>query len=96
MPINTDRTRLPDKSDLTWLFFKTSGRVSRAAYVLGVLLVTIIQAFPLYHFKLVPEGTPESEMWWFISAIVYHGLALATSVLAGSGCTTSTSRALPR
>ena len=57
MPINTDRTRLPDSSNLTWLFFKTSGRVSRAAYFLGGLLVAIIQAFPLYRFTLVPEGT---------------------------------------
>lgn len=58
-----DRTRLPDRSDLIWLFFRTSGRVSRAAYFLAGLLVAVIQAFPLYRFTLVPEGTPESDMW---------------------------------
>ena len=71
MPINTDRTRLPDSSNLTWLFFKISGRVSRAAYFLGGLLVAIIQAFPLYRFTLVPEGSAESNMWSFIFFIAF-------------------------
>ena len=71
MPINTDRTRLPDSSNLTWLFFKTSGRVSRAAYFLGGSLVAIIQAFPLYRFTLVPEGSAESNMWSFIFFVAF-------------------------
>jgi uncharacterized membrane protein YhaH (DUF805 family) len=71
VPINMDRTRLPDRSDLTWLFFKTSGRVSRAAYFLGGLLVAIIQAFPLYRFTLVPEGSAESSMWSFVFFIAF-------------------------
>jgi uncharacterized membrane protein YhaH (DUF805 family) len=54
---------LPERQQLTWLFFKTSGRVSRAAYFLGGLLVAIAQALPLYRFTLVPEGTSESETW---------------------------------
>ncbi|QKC66769.1 DUF805 domain-containing protein [Mesorhizobium loti] len=69
--MNTDRTRLPDSSNLTWLFFKISGRVSRAAYFLGGLLVAIIQAFPLYRFTLVPEGSAESNMWSFIFFIAF-------------------------
>ncbi len=64
---------MPEKSDLIWLFFKTSGRVSRAAYFLGVMLVTIVQAFPIYHFGRAPEGSPESETWWAISAVVFIG-----------------------
>jgi uncharacterized membrane protein YhaH (DUF805 family) len=71
MPINTDGARLPDKSDLIWLFFKISGRVSRAAYFLGGLLVAIIQAFPLYRFTLVAEGSPESNMWSFVFFIAF-------------------------
>ncbi|MGP2490872.1 DUF805 domain-containing protein [Mesorhizobium sp. PUT5] len=51
------------KSQLVWLFFRTSGRLSRAAYFLGGLLVALVQAFPLYRFTLVAEGTPESQMW---------------------------------
>ncbi|CAM5559835.1 hypothetical protein ATER59S_04674 [Aquamicrobium terrae] len=50
-------------SQLAWLFFRTSGRLSRAAYFLGGLLVALVQAFPLYRFTLVAEGTPESQMW---------------------------------
>ena len=75
MPINTDRTRLPDRSNLTWLFFKTSGRVSRAAYFLGGLLVAIIQAFPLYRFTLVAETSGTSE----VLAMIFW-LALILSV----------------
>ncbi|WP_181181362.1 DUF805 domain-containing protein [Mesorhizobium sp. B1-1-5] len=62
---------MPDRSNLTWLFFKTSGRVSRAADFLGGLLVAIIQAFPLYRFTLVPEGSPESNMWSFVLFIAF-------------------------
>ncbi len=54
---------MPDRPDFTWLFFRTSGRTGRAAYFLGSMLVTVIQAFPLYRFTLVFEGTPESDMW---------------------------------
>ncbi len=77
-----DRTRLPDRSDLTWLFFKTSGRVNRAAYFLSGLLVSIIQAFPYYHFKLLPEGSPESETWWSIFVIVVMATLWPLVVLA--------------
>ncbi|MET3792042.1 uncharacterized membrane protein YhaH (DUF805 family) [Aquamicrobium terrae] len=50
-------------SKFVWLFFSVSGRVSRAAYFLGGMLVAVVQAFPLYRFTLAPEGSPESMMW---------------------------------
>ncbi len=66
-----DRILLPDRPQLTWLFFKTSGRVSRAVYFLGGLLVAIAQAFPLYRFTLVPEGTTESETWAMLFLVAF-------------------------
>ncbi|MBA1142793.1 DUF805 domain-containing protein [Mesorhizobium neociceri] len=72
---------MPEKSDLFWLFFKTSGRVSRAAYFLGQLLLAVIQLFPLYHFKLAPEGSPESEVWLSIFVVVVLATAWPTIVL---------------
>jgi len=77
-----DRIRLPEKSDLIWLFFKTSGRVSRAAYFLGGLLVAIVQAFPLYRFTLVPEGSPESNMWSLIFLVAFIASLWSNIVLA--------------
>jgi uncharacterized membrane protein YhaH (DUF805 family) len=62
---------LTDRPPLFWFFFKTSGRVSRLAYFLGGLLVAIVQAFPLYRFTLVPEGTAESETWALLFLIAF-------------------------
>jgi uncharacterized membrane protein YhaH (DUF805 family) len=73
---------LPDRPQLTWLFFKTSGRVSRAAYFLGGLLVAIAQAFPLYRFTLVPEGTSESETWALLFLIAFIGSLWSNVALA--------------
>ncbi len=77
---------MPEKSQLAWLFFRTSGRLSRAAYFLGGLLVAIVQAFPLYRFTLVSEGTPESGMWamvFFVAfvASLWSNIALAVKRL---------------
>jgi len=77
-----DRIRLPEKSDLTWLFFKTSGRVSRAAYFLGGLLVAIVQAFPLYRVEMTPEGSPESNFWIFVFVVVVLATLWPSIVLA--------------
>jgi uncharacterized membrane protein YhaH (DUF805 family) len=60
-----------ERPQLLWLFFGISGRVSRAAYFLGGLLVAIAQAFPLYRFALVMEGTPESVLWSMTFMIVF-------------------------
>ncbi|WP_315925881.1 DUF805 domain-containing protein [Mesorhizobium sp. SP-1A] len=77
-------------SQLVWLFFRSSGRLSRAAYFLGGLLVAIVQAFPLYRFTLVPEGTPESETWamvFFLAfvASLWSNIALAIKRLHDLG-----------
>ncbi len=81
---------MPEKSQLAWLFFRTSGRLSRAAYFLGGLLVAIVQAFPLYRFTLVSEGTPESGMWamvFFVAfvASLWSNIALAVKRLHDLG-----------
>ncbi len=81
---------MPEKSQLAWLFFRTSGRLSRAAYFLGGLLVAIVQAFPLYRFTLVSEDTPESGMWamvFFVAfvASLWSNIALAVKRLHDLG-----------
>lgn len=62
---------LPSRSLLTWLFFSLSGRVGRAAYFLAGLLLAIAQAFPLYRYMLVPEDSPQAQMWSMIFGIVF-------------------------
>lgn len=54
---------MPEKEKLFWLFFRFSGRVSRAAYFLAGLLLAIIQAFLLYRFTLVPEDSTAGQTW---------------------------------
>jgi len=74
---------LPDKDKLLWLFFRFSGRVSRAVYFLAGLLLAIVQAFLLYRFTLVPEGTSESQGWaaaFFVVMIVSLWANVALSV----------------
>lgn len=60
---------MPDSSQLVWLFFSVSGRVSRAAYFLAGLLLAIVPAFFLYRLMLVSDGTTppqgEGQMWLF-------------------------------
>ncbi|MBN9243072.1 MAG: DUF805 domain-containing protein [Mesorhizobium sp.] len=73
---------MPDRIQFAWLFFKTSGRVSRAAYFLGGLLVAIAQAFPLYRFTLVPEGTAESETWALLFMVAFLGSLWSNVALA--------------
>lgn len=73
---------MSDRIQLSWLFFRTSGRVSRAAYFLGGLLVAIAQAFPLYRFTLVPEGTTESETWALLFMVAFLGSLWSNVALA--------------
>lgn len=54
---------MAEKDRLFWLFFRFSGRVGRAAYFLGGLLLAIIQAFLLYRFTLVPEESAAGHAW---------------------------------
>jgi uncharacterized membrane protein YhaH (DUF805 family) len=66
-----DRTLLADRDQFIWLFFRLTGRVSRAAYFLGGLFIAVLQAFPLYRFTLVPEGTPENQVWAIVFFIIF-------------------------
>jgi uncharacterized membrane protein YhaH (DUF805 family) len=54
---------LPDRNQLFWLFFRFSGRVSRAAYFLAGLLLAIVQVFLLYRFTLVPQDSTQGQFW---------------------------------
>lgn len=77
---------MPDTSQLIWLFFRFNGRVARAAYFLAGLLLAILQAFLLYRFTLVPEGSAESQFWasafWIAVAVsVWSNIALGVKRL---------------
>ncbi len=54
---------MPEKTDLIWLFFKTSGRVSPSAYALAGLLLLLAQFFPLYQLTRLEPGTANSQVW---------------------------------
>ncbi|NGO53049.1 DUF805 domain-containing protein [Mesorhizobium camelthorni] len=54
---------MPDRDQLFWLFFRFSGRVSRAAYFLAGLLLAIVQVFLLYRFTLVPQDSTQGQFW---------------------------------
>lgn len=81
---------MPDREQLLWLFFKFSGRVSRAAYFLSGLLLAIIQAFLLYRFTLVPEESIAGQMWavafWIVVIVsVWSSVALGVKRLHDIG-----------
>jgi uncharacterized membrane protein YhaH (DUF805 family) len=62
------------------------------AYFLAGLLVAIVQAFPLYRFTLVAEGTTESEIWSILFMIAFlaslwSNIALAVKRLHDFGKT---------
>jgi uncharacterized membrane protein YhaH (DUF805 family) len=82
VPINTDRILLPDSTQLAWLFFSLSGRVSRAAYFLAGLLLAIAQALPLYRVMLVPEGSPQGQMWAVIFGVIFFASLWCNVALA--------------
>ncbi|WP_258045596.1 DUF805 domain-containing protein [Mesorhizobium sp. NBSH29] len=73
---------MPDSKQLIWLFFSTSGRVSRAAYFLAGLLLAIAQALPLYRFVLVPEDSAQAQMWASIFGVVFFASLWSNLVLA--------------
>ncbi|WP_353643367.1 DUF805 domain-containing protein [Mesorhizobium sp. WSM2239] len=81
-----DRTRLPDRDQLFWLFFRFSGRVSRAAYFLAGLLLAVVQVFLLYRFTLVPEESAQGQFWAFafwaaVLISIWSNLALSVKRL---------------
>lgn len=56
---------MPDRDQLVWLFFRLSGRASRAAYILAFLLLVIVQVFCAYRVMLAPEASTSLEVWSF-------------------------------
>jgi uncharacterized membrane protein YhaH (DUF805 family) len=73
---------LPDRSHLWWLFFGLSGRVSRAAYFLGGLLLAIAQALPLYRFMLAAEESAGAQMWAVVFGAVFFASLWCNVALA--------------
>lgn len=51
-------------SQLIWLFFGFSGRISRAAYFLAALLMSVILAFLLYRALLAQEASGGEAGAW--------------------------------
>ena len=49
--------------DFLWLFLGVKGRISRGPFLLGVLLLNLIIAFPVYRAILLPENHPDVA-WW--------------------------------
>jgi uncharacterized membrane protein YhaH (DUF805 family) len=77
---------LPDQDQLFWLFFRFSGRVSRAAYFLAGLLLAIVQVFLLYRFTLVPQESAQGQFWAFafwaaVLISIWSNLALSVKRL---------------
>lgn len=65
------RGMVVNANTLIWLFFSFSGRVSRWAYFLAIMLVTIVVVFPYYRFLLVPEDSEAAAMWGTIFVLVF-------------------------
>lgn len=73
---------MPDSTQLIWLFFSFSGRVSRAAYLLGGLFLLILQFFVLYRFMQHEEGSAGSETWAFVFFVVVVAALISNIALA--------------
>ena len=64
---------MPEKERLIWLFFRFSGRVNRAAYILGFLFMTVVMSFPLYQFMRVPVESDAARMWSLVFGVTLLG-----------------------
>ncbi len=74
---------MADKNTLIWLFFRFSGRVGRAVYVLAFLFWLAVVSFPLYQYMRFEPGTTASETWstvFGLTFIVFLWVHVATSV----------------
>lgn len=84
-PTNTDRIHLPDRSQLIWLFFRFSGRVSRAAYFLAGTLLYMARAYPVYRVISAPDETTAASwagaLILITLASIYPHIALAVKRL---------------
>lgn len=54
---------MPNKDELIWLFFRFTGRLSRAAFVLAFLFMLVVVSFPLYQFMRVPAESTAAQAW---------------------------------
>jgi uncharacterized membrane protein YhaH (DUF805 family) len=66
---------LASGEQLLWLFFKLSGRISPAPYVLGGLMLLIVRMFLLYRFALSEMGSEAQSGW----ALAFWAGAFATA-----------------
>jgi uncharacterized membrane protein YhaH (DUF805 family) len=87
---------LPGQPSLLWMFLSLTGRISRAPYLLGVLLILVIQLFFLYRVVMSAPGmsleenlarimagapaTPTQQFWMESFSLV--GLATAFPMAA--------------
>lgn len=71
-----------DRRQLFWLFFRFSGRVSRAPFFLAGLLIALAQLFCLYQFSQVPQDSPAGQGWALAFWLVFL-LSLWTNVSLG-------------
>ena len=62
---------MPNNIDFFWLFFKFSGRVNRAAYMLGFLFMLMVVSFPLYQFMRVHPDSSAGQMWSFLFGLIF-------------------------
>ncbi|WP_269930929.1 DUF805 domain-containing protein [Aminobacter sp. HY435] len=62
---------MPDKTDFLWLFFRLSGRVNRAAYILGFLFMLMVVSFPLYQFMRVPPESGAAQVWSMLFGLTF-------------------------
>jgi uncharacterized membrane protein YhaH (DUF805 family) len=87
---------LPNRPDYLWLFFKTSGRLSRAAYLLSFMFMVVVVSFPLYQYmRVMPLDMTEmaemaeaplsgaAQMWstvFLVTMLAFLWAHIATSI----------------
>lgn len=68
---------MPNKLDYFWLFFRFSGRISRAAYVLGFLFMLMVVSFPLYQFMRVHPESSAAQLWSLLFGLTFFAFLWA-------------------
>jgi len=64
---------LPNKTQLIWLFFRFSGRINRAAYLLAILFLIVVQAFLVYRLVLAEAGRHPDQLGLLLEATTQAG-----------------------
>lgn len=54
-----------------WFFFRFDGRISRVPYLLGFMLLSIVQAFPFYRFMLEQPDSAAAGSWSVMFLLVF-------------------------